>query len=127
MENNEVTFGWHRKGNPSFVSKPHVETGSKSDEGKTKMSLLMVGFGSCVMDVAKVLTFGALKYPKPPLDDNWRDVPNGKQRYQDALYRHLHAVLVDSEWVDEESGLPHFAHAITNILFLWKLGDDDGK
>jgi len=90
----------------------------KADSGKVRMSLIMVQFGKVVTEVAEVLTFGAKKYPKPPNDDSWRDVPNGKQRYADALYRHLHAALVLGEKKDKESGKSHLAHAICNILFL---------
>lgn len=93
----------------------------KADTGKTRMSLLLVQFGKMIKEVADVLTFGAKKYPKPPLDDSWRDVPNGRQRYADALYRHLHAALVLGEKKDPESGCSHWAHAICNILFLSQL------
>ena len=93
----------------------------KADGGKIRTSLLMTQFGKTLMSAAAVLTFGAKKYPKPPLDNSWRDVPEAKQRYTDALYRHLHAALVLGEKVDPESGESHFSHAICNILFLANL------
>jgi hypothetical protein len=95
-----------------------AKSDGKADAGKTRMSLLLVQFGSMIEDVAAVLTFGAKKYPKPPQDDSWKDVPEGEQRYADALYRHLHAVLVLKELRDSESGRFHFSHAICCILFL---------
>lgn len=102
-----------------------IELGKKSDGkadgGKVRQSLLQVQFGKTLNSVAAVLTFGARKYPKPPLDDSWKDVPNAKQRYADALYRHLHAALVLGEKKDPESGESHWAHAICNILFLANL------
>lgn len=90
----------------------------KADNGKIRMSLLMSQFGDLLEDTAGVLTFGAEKYPKPPLDDSWKDVPNGEMRYQDALYRHLKAFLADGESLDPESKRHHLSHAICNILFL---------
>ena len=44
-------------------------------------------------------------------------VKNGKQRYLDALYRHLQAYRF-GETVDPESGLHHLTHALTNVAFL---------
>lgn len=102
-----------------------IELGKKSDgkadAGKVRQSLLQVQFGKTLNSVAAVLTFGARKYPKPPLDDSWKDVPQARQRYADALYRHLHAALVLGEKKDPESGESHWAHAICNILFLANL------
>jgi hypothetical protein len=93
----------------------------KADVGKVRAGLLYTQFGDNLMEVAEVLTFGAAKYPKPPLDDSWRDVPGGFNRYQDALYRHIHAYLTKGEVLDPESGRHHLAHAICNILFLMEL------
>ena len=111
--------------------KKAIEDGSKSDGkadvGKVRTSLLQVQFGDELMDIAKVLTFGANKYPAPPKDDSWRHVPNGMVRYTDALYRHLNAFLVDGESNDAESGLPHLAHAMCNLLFIRQLCNDDAS
>ena len=93
----------------------------KADGGKPRASLLFVQFGKALMSIVRVLTFGALKYPKPPLDDSWRDVPNAIVRYQDALYRHLDKIFVEGEWIDPESGEPHITHAQCNMLFLYEL------
>lgn len=97
----------------------------KADTGKVRASLLYTQFGDELMGIAKVLTFGAEKYPKPPLDDSWRDVPDGYRRYQDALYRHLYAYFVQGEKLDAESGESHLSHAMCNLLFLSKLGETD--
>ena len=96
----------------------------KADNGKVRMSLLLTQFGAIIEDTAGVLTFGADKYPKPPLDNSWRDVPNGEQRYQDALYRHLNDIFVKGERCDKESGRHHIAHAICNLIFLHELLED---
>lgn len=99
----------------------------KADNGKLRMSLLMVQFGEILRETAGVLTFGADKYPKPPLDDSWRDVPNGVMRYQDALYRHLDELFVKGDRLDSESGRHHLAHAMCNIVFLYELLEEQEK
>lgn len=62
--------------------------------------------------MAQVLDYGAKKYSP----NNWKQCDD-ISRYQDALWRHILAYL-DGEEVDVESGLPHLAHAITNLSFL---------
>ncbi|ANY29519.1 dCMP deaminase [Pseudoalteromonas phage PH1] len=71
----------------------------------------MVKYGAlkAFEEVAEVLTFGARKY-KP---NNWRQCED-YGRYLAAAWRHH---LAEDE-TDEESGLPHRAHFMTNIMFL---------
>lgn len=88
------------------------ELGSKLDDGKNMVGLVIQGFRRALLGVSKVGTFGARKYTK----NGWKEVPDGYDRYQDALYRHL---LVDG--VDEQSGLPHLYHAAWNLLAMIEL------
>lgn len=81
----------------------------KFDTGKLRYSLIPP---EATKALAEVLTYGAKKY-KP---NNWREVDD-TSRYWDALYRHLEAAR-NGEELDEESGLDHLKHAITNIAFL---------
>ena len=97
-----------------------INNGKKSDLGKTMMSLLMVQFGDLNHQVAEVLTYGATKYPNPPLHDNWKYVENARIRYIDAMYRHLHAYF-QGELIDEETGKSHLAHAMSNMHFIYEL------
>jgi hypothetical protein len=60
----------------------------------------------------RVLMYGAAKYSR----DNWKQCTN-VGRYQDALLRHL-AALVHGEVVDPESGLSHIDHVACNLMFL---------
>ena len=83
------------------------QPGAKLDAGKPRMSLVMGGFSNALQEVGRVGTFGAKKYS----DNGWHGVPNGKERYTDALYRHL---LQDGP--DAESGIEHAAHAAWNAL-----------
>jgi hypothetical protein len=56
--------------------------GVKHDSGKPMPRLLPP---SALLAIARVLTFGAKKYSP----DNWKHVPGAKERYLDALWRHL--------------------------------------
>lgn len=87
-----------------------VPTGTKHDEGKTDWSILP---WPEIEKVAKVLEYGAGKYGR----DNWVHVPDADRRYFNAAVRHL---LANAE-LDDESGLPHYAHAICCLLFLMQL------
>lgn len=86
---------------------------AKADKGKPKLSLVPTEIINCI---AKVRMFGVEKYHNP---DNWRKVE--KERYIDALYRHLLKYIDDNNSVDEESGLPHLWHIACNVAFLCEM------
>jgi hypothetical protein len=95
--------------------------GKKFDQGKPRLSLVS---SDGIEEVAKVATFGALKYD----DHNWR---NGFKwsRVLDAAMRHLNKYN-RGERIDSESGLSHLAHAAWNLLALIEfekhnIGEDD--
>ena len=87
-----------------------MQTGIKNDSGKPRWSLLPMG---SIEKVIRVLEYGADKYEV----DNWKRVPDAKQRYLDAAFRHL-AAIASGEWIDAESGHSHAAHACCCCLFL---------
>ncbi len=87
-------------------------TGRKFDGGKLEYGLLPP---LALEEVVKVLTFGAQKYER----DNWQRVPDSKRRYFDALQRHVWA-WKQGEQIDPESGLPHLAHAMCCLMFLYE-------
>lgn len=91
--------------------KTQHEKGSKVDAGKPRMDLVLGGFASALIEVAKVGTFGANKYT----DDGWKEVPKGKGRYSDAMLRH-YAYEKNGELYDDESGLLHASHLAWNAL-----------
>lgn len=99
----------------------------KADTGKIRMGLLFTQFSEFLEGTADVLTFGAEKYPKPPLDDSWRDVPNAIARYTDAFYRHIQAYFGKGEEFDPESGRHHLFHAICNLLFIYELSKKEAE
>lgn len=93
-------------------------TGRKYDSDKLRWDLLPI---DCVEDVVKILTFGANKYAP----NNWQQVES--DRYYAALMRHL-STWRQGEDMDSESGLPHLAHAMCNVLFLlWKQKHQDNE
>jgi len=94
-------------------------TGMKYDGGKPRWSLMMRGLPNFLEGIAKVLTFGANKYAA----DSWKGVPEGYERYRDALYRHLNAIE-RGEKIDPESGLPHWHHVGCNAGFCSEFDND---
>ncbi len=103
-----------RRFNIVDVSKdPQKSGGLKYDSGKLLFSCLTRGLALPLRAVAAVLTYGAQKYKR----DSWQTVPNAKERYEDALDRHLNA-WKSGEQRDEESGMLHLAHAACNVLFI---------
>ena len=84
--------------------------GVKYDNGKPQWSLLPF---KALTQVVEVLTYGAKKYAP----DNWKKVPNAKQRYTDAGFRHF-AAYASGETHDTETGKHHLAHAICCLLYI---------
>jgi hypothetical protein len=82
----------------------------KFDQEKARMGLLPPRALCLVSDV---LTFGAKKY----LPNNWKHVENGPERYLDAALRHITAYMT-GEKKDQETGLPHMAHALCCLMFI---------
>lgn len=91
--------------------------GRKHDSNKPRYSLLPE---NTVHNVIQVLEYGAVKYEP----DNWKYVPDARTRYYDAAMRHIDDWWNGSE-VDEESSLPHLAHAICCLLFLLWFDDQE--
>lgn len=83
--------------------------GAKADEGKV-MASLIGSFGLALLEIAKVSTYGAKKYTR----NGWEKVPNGRQRYLDARWRHL--LKEHTEKHDKESGLLTEAQTAWNCL-----------
>jgi hypothetical protein len=97
--------------------------GKKDDRNKPRMELLPY---DVLVEVSKVLTHGAIKYEP----DNWKKVPDAKNRYTGALMRHLSA-WKSGEDIDSESGedkLLHIAQVACNALFLvwFSLHEENG-
>jgi hypothetical protein len=105
------------------VNPPHAipagedKGATKADVGKPRWSLLMGGAGLALLEIIKVLEFGAKKYSP----GGWKKVVGGYGRYKDALYRHLHSIEENGPLArDPETGLLEWAHVGCNVVFmLW--------
>lgn len=86
------------------------QPGAKLDAGKPRIGLVLGDFSAALIEVAKVGTYGANKYT----EHGWLSVPNGVERYTDAMYRHLLAEHITP--LDADTDLLHAAHAAWNAL-----------
>lgn len=98
---------------PVFTQAMADKGGAKYDHGKPRYDLLPA---IAIDEMAKVLTFGAEKYSP----NSWQNVPDAINRYRAALLRHTFAIQ-RGELIDDESGLPHSALAMTNAAFIVEL------
>ena len=84
-------------------------TGARYNTGKPDYSLIPL---SSMADAARVLEYGAAKYNK----HNWMKGMPHSVPYA-CMMRHL-AAWQAGEDMDDESGLPHLAHAMCNLVML---------
>ena len=98
----------------------------KADAGKAKPDLLEMGFPAALRLVQATLEYGAQKYEP----HSWRNVPDGMARYNRAARRHrqdrdLASNAAEKDYAvfsfDKESGLPHIAHEVFNLLCMMEL------
>lgn len=92
---------------------------AKADRGKPQLHLVPTEIINCI---ARVREYGCEKYKDP---ENWKRVE--KERYIDAMFRHLLAYVNDNNGKDEESGLPHLWHIACNVAFLCELDKQNEK
>lgn len=87
-------------------------TNPKDKIGRMKPSISLIPPVANLLE-SEVMALGAFKYTK----FNWRRGKVAASVYVDAMYRHLMAYM-DGQTYDEESGMPHIAHAraCTGIL-----------
>lgn len=115
---------WEEVPEPKSTPKQEQTLGRKYDSDKPRWGLLPYRE---LEDIVKVLTFGSKKYA----DDNWKHVENGRERYFDAMMRHINeyrqAKQTDNpdKKYDDETGLNHLSHAMCCALFLMWL-DNEG-
>lgn len=99
----------------------HV-AGAKDDSVKPRTDLVLGGFSRALWEVSQVGTFGANKYT----DNGWMEVPNGIERYLNALLRHYFKYRM-GEAYDHESGLLHLSHLAWNALAVLELYRREGE
>ena len=91
--------------------------GAKYDEGKPRPSLVPVEAIEAIMQVRE---FGKAKYADA---EDWHKVP--REKWLDALLRHVLHIWDNPMSLDDESGLPAMWHVITNAAFLCAAYKDD--
>jgi len=100
------------------IEKIYIADGfMKFDNNKLRYDLIPP---STTLALAKVLTHGAKKY-KP---NNWRK--GSIERYVAATFRHFEAYR-SGEIIDNDSGLPHLEHLLTNVAFLIELDKSESN
>lgn len=95
-----------------------LDQGLRYNSGKNRLDLIPC---SLIDGVGRVLTFGAQKYAP----DNWRKF--NQQQVRECIgsaMRHIEQYR-QGNWLDPESGLPHLAHAATNLGFILELHKED--
>jgi len=109
MNEREIQAAFFGKGEKDPNGIEQHDSGAKTDEGKPDCSLLLY-FGKALRSVARVGTFGAIKYTR----GGWQDVPDGVNRYTAALLRHL----CDEHYETFDKDLPvrHAAQVAWNAL-----------
>lgn len=92
--------------------------GKKYDTGKSRIGEMIIDFAFSLKHICKVWEFGANKYEK----SNWKKVENAKDRYTNAMIRHL--LAEETEVCDKETELHHCLHvawnAIARVYFILK-------
>lgn len=96
-----------------------MSEGRKFDGEKPRLYLLPP---HTLLEVGKVLTFGAAKYD----EHNWKKLDNLQNRYTGAAMRHLLAHMQGEE-LDPETGLDHLAHAICCLMFKLEAKLENGE
>lgn len=91
-----------------------LSNGIKHDANKPRFDLIPP---EALLQVAAVYSYGAAKYAPR----NWE---NGMEwgRVYAATQRHLHAFWAGQD-LDEESALPHLAHAVFGLLALMEYAE----
>ena len=94
------------------TGRPANTPGAKLDAGKPPLFRgVLDSFPRALMAVADVSAAGAKKYTWK----GWETVPDGVNRYSDALARHLAKEAIEGRF-DADTGLLHAAHAAWNAL-----------
>ena len=81
----EAPHRWTVEQLEALAAKEEKVAGMKFDAGKPMAGLMVSDFANALLAVSEVSTFGAKKYAP----HSWATVPNARERYNDALYRHL--------------------------------------
>ena len=97
-------------------------TGTKHDNGKPLIGDMIIDYKEQMLELCKVFEHGTKTYGL----GNWKRVENGKDRFTNAMIRHL---LREDEVYDAETGLLHAAQVFFNagarLYFILKEIDEN--
>lgn len=82
----------------------------KQDQYKARYDLIE---WRTIDDMAEIMATGAAAHG----DQGWKTLPDAEDRYFSAAMRHLVAWR-NGDTIDGDSGYPHLAHVMCNIMFL---------
>ena len=102
-----------------FEPKTQPSQQAKADAGKLQLTLVPT---EVIRAIAKVRMYGVSKYPETGVD-GWKTIE--PERIWNAAYRHFIACVDDPASIDEESGLKHLYHCVTNLAFLCEMEGDN--
>lgn len=88
----------------------------KDDAHKLHPSYILSQMPQAFEAVIEVADYGAKKYSP----NGWKEVPQGQERYKEALLRHVLAYAAGNI-IDVESNKQHLAHAAWNCLAIMQL------
>lgn len=106
----------------STVKSHGKRLGQKNDQGKPFVTKFLRQFPDAIKYVSKVSEYGHKKYGKEEDEemwDNWKHVPNAKERYEQAMGRHI------LDTIDKESGFKSIAMVAWNALARLQLELDE--
>ena len=94
------------------VTVPGVLTVEYLDKILSCCISILGGWNNFLRELAKVYTFGCKKYS----EKSWQTVPNGRERYEAGMFRHIDAFM-KGEYVNwEDGGCLHIAQAAFNAI-----------
>jgi len=97
------------EGSKALIRDLSYDGTNKDDSGKP-ISGALLDFSRALTEISKLLTFGAKKYSRSA----WLKVANGRERYTDAMIRHM--LLENIEAKDPETQISHDVATAWNAL-----------
>lgn len=101
-----------------------MSSGQKFDGGKLEIAEFFSQFIKALKGLCTVAQYGKIKYSEGNGNVNFKEVPDCKKRYKDAMLRHVLDYL-DGKYLDEESKCPHLYHILWNAAVLSEV-DEEG-
>lgn len=89
----------------------------KLDAGKAQVfKLFLKYFPLATIAVSNVSEYGLRKYNPGGEGTGWQEVPDGVNRYSDALGRHMLKEVTEGPYDDSDSGLAHASQVAWNAM-----------